>query len=282
MFAFLAAGLLCADEPEVWYIHGWDGLYSGERSCKSQLTLLKAIFPSAEVSKEKWDANAQFSVCAERADKLADSLAEKIAALPAKRRKALILVGHSLGGRIVIRTAARLSEKKIVIRRVIALAAAIPIDDSDCETAFRQQSIPCINVFCSKDSALKKVYGLVGEKKSVVALGMSGYPTISAFHRQYRKKQDAHDADEYLSCLQERIGTPSDPPVQLDVAGIHPPVREVIVPKVIEEYKDWKLGKPFRPGEYWIVDPAGYLRESGSEGEMRKIFERIKRQLDRK
>ena len=277
-----AAVLLGAADQEVWYVRGWNGLYAEKMPEKGVLSLLKEIFPSANVREEDWNSDvSNFTECMRGADDFAASLTEKIAALPEARRKTLILVGHSLGGRIVLRTAAELSERKIAIARAVFLAAVIPVDDVDCHKVFRQRLIPCTNVYCPEDWALRDLFA---PKYDRTPLGQIGYD-IPAFHRQYRKTDgSAHDAEQYIVCLKRHLGKSSEPPIRLDIKVKYPcaPARPPRgFRKAIEKYHGWALFKR-RFGKYEIVSPIGLVRAKGTEKEMRESFEDIKRQLDEK
>jgi len=291
-FLLLSADLPCAaGGTKVWYVHGWNGPYAEKRSNDEAVKILKGIFPDSEIRVWEWDSLGTFEDCRNRADRLVRSLTEEIASLPEERRKTLILVGHSLGGRMALRTAAGLSGRGIAIRQAIFLAAAVSVDDPDCGKAFRQQLFPCTNVFCPEDNVLRDAFGIVGESRYVNALGAIGYPA-SAFHHQYCKTNNIdHDAEEYAACLKKRIGTPSDPPVTLNVRVLHPLEQEI---KILELYKELRLYKAAEKYRYWtlcklrrlrrskymIVDPTGQVRAYGTEREMRESFDDIKRQLD--
>ena len=277
---FGAAVLLGAAAPEVWYVHGWNGLYAEKKSEKGALTLLKEVFPSANVSLKEWNSVGDFAECRRRADDFATSLTEEIVKLPEEKRNVLILVGHSLGGRIVLRTAVQLSVRKIAIDRAVFLAAAIPADDVDCPKVFRQQLIPCTNVYCPEDWALRDGFRTTYDG---VPLGQVGYK-IPGFHRQYRKTDSSkHDAEKYILCLKEHLGKTSDPPLSSDIKVKYPctptPTNWALCAVTsIEKYHGWILRKRWK--KYEIVSPTGWVRAEGMEKEMRESFEDIKRQLN--
>lgn len=285
-FLFGLAVLLGAADPEVWYVHGWNGPYAEKKSEDGALKLLKKVFPPANVHVEEWNSvDGDFADCRRRADDFAASLTEKITALPEMRRKALILVGHSLGGRIALRTAAKLSGRKIAINQAIFLAAAIPVDDDDCQKVFQQQLIPCTNVYCPEDWALRDLFATTYD---ITPLGQAGY-NIPTFHRQYRKTDcSTHDAEKYIVCLKEHLGKPSDPPIRLDIKVKYPcvPMRtnwELCALTSIEKYHGWILRKrTFGNKRYEIVSPIGLVRAEGTEKEMQESFIDIKRQLNEK
>lgn len=285
VFLFGLAALLGAADPEVWYVHGWNGPYAEKKSEKGSLKLLKEVFPSANIHVEEWNSvDGDFADCRRRADDFATSLTETISALPEERRQALILVGHSLGGRIALRTAAKLSGRKIAIGQAIFLAAAIPVDDDDCKKVFRQQLIPCTNVYCPEDWALRDLFAPTHDR---TPLGQAGYD-IPSFHHQYCKTDcSTHDAEKYIACLKEHLGKPSDPPLRFDtnIKVKYPCLLPTHTPRgrsPIEKYHGWVLRKRLIGNKYEIVSPTGLLRAEGSEEQMRESFNDIKRQLDEK
>ena len=275
--AILIAAMLGASDLEVWYVHGWSGLQSGKGSPERTSALLQDFFPSTQVHVEEWNSDDTFFESAKAADAFAEVLAEKIEALPENRRKNLILVGHSLGGRVVVRTTAKLSRKHIAIRQAVFLAAAIPADDEDCAEVFRQRLTVCTNVYCPEDKVLKNSYGMGGEEQPVDALGAVGHD-VPAFHHQYCRKDNAgHGVVECLSCLKARMGTPSDPPIKRDLKvryGCKPFKTLSLGKGLIDQYKGWRLYKKM------IVDPLDWVRAVGTERQMRESFDDIKRQLN--
>ena len=191
-----------------------------------QLDSLKKICPEgSSFSVERWDSKSkvhEYNEAVENADRYAKALAEKIASFPVGDQKNLVLVGHSLGGRIVIRTMALLRKKGISIRRGIFLGAAIPDDDPDVGAAIEASLSPNINIYSREDSALRHVYSPTENLRS--ALGAYGcalpfrHGTLQQFSMRMNsdrkrslagdlKSLDAsHEAKLYLERLCEVFG----------------------------------------------------------------------------
>ena len=92
-------------QEKVVYIPGWHRCARGEDEA---LRFVEAAFPGAEVSAWDWDGNCAWRKARGNADAAAERLADELAALADEERGRLTLVGHSLGGRIVVRALARL------------------------------------------------------------------------------------------------------------------------------------------------------------------------------
>ena len=156
----------------VIYIHGWEP--DENISYKEDLKALQAVFPEREMEFYDWNAKGSFDQALDLADRTAERLAERISKLPDAERRDLILVGHSLGGRIVIKTMASPCLKGKPIRYVVSLAAAIPHDDPDIAKAIKNSLEPNIVVYNRQDYVLRHMYSFFGENFEN-ALGAFGY-----------------------------------------------------------------------------------------------------------
>jgi len=202
---------------DILYIPGWKnrGVPQDE-----QIQILKTIFSEQSTfSVFEWNSEGQFDECLRRADQYAQHLADRISALPVDRQRNLILVGHSLGGRMVIRTMALLQKRNIFIQKGIFLGAAIPDDDPDIALAIKASTSPNINIYNREDYTLRHVYGTVGENLDN-ALGAYGYAIPFAYcylqqfqvvgvhgkndeqhSRTYTEKLENHYSKYYLDFL---------------------------------------------------------------------------------
>lgn len=154
------------------YVPGWNRCGRGEDEA---LRFVAKAFPGAEVSAYSWDGNCAWQKARANADAAAKRLADELAALPAKERERLTLVGHSLGGRIVVRSLARLARRGVKVRRAVVMAAAIPHADADV-ARFAAASIEPVEIVCNpRDAMLKWGYRSFGGEGSA-ALGEVGVP----------------------------------------------------------------------------------------------------------
>lgn len=166
----------CANGGEAWYVPGW--LKTGEPEADDETwTSFTKTFPESRPRFHAWDGTGLWTTSRDNADKAAVQLAERIAAMGESRTN-LTLVGHSLGGRMVVRTLARLHEKRLKIRQGILLAPAIPNNDPDVAVMGAASTLPVLNVCNPEDITLRFIYRLAGGE-SAAALGAGGALTAS-------------------------------------------------------------------------------------------------------
>ncbi len=162
--------LAALPQEQVMYVPGWHRCARGEDEA---LRFVAAAFPEAEVSAYDWDGNCVWRKARGNADAAAESLADELIALSAVERERLTLVGHSLGGRIVVRALARLGRRGMKVRRAVVMATAIPADDADIAD-FAAATLEPVEIVCNeRDTMLKFGYRPFGGEKSA-ALGAVG------------------------------------------------------------------------------------------------------------
>ncbi len=157
------------------------GFKTKDVSSEDYLKHIKEILPDSEIEVQKWESDwgvLDWSIAVDRADLFTESIVEKIERMPENKHEDVVLIGHSLGGRIAIRALARISDTNMRIKRGIFLGAAIPDDDPDIEIALKATRLPCINISNREDYVLRNAYGVVGENNydgnSKCALGAYG------------------------------------------------------------------------------------------------------------
>ncbi len=190
LMIFCLAG---AEKLQVIYIHGWDPAGDGQYGVAEKL---QKIFPDAEISLHEWNAGSKdFRKSVAVADKEAVKLAEKLAAQPDEKLQNVILVGHSLGGRITIRSMAYLANRGKKIRQGIFLGSAIFDDDADISKAITASLQPNINIYNRQDYVLRHVYLAynLSFKRRKTALGAFGY-AYECKTSQLRQKGMADDS----------------------------------------------------------------------------------------
>ena len=292
------------ETAEILYIPGW--LRNGPHD--DLLAIIGGIFPGTVPRLYRWDNLHSWKQSVKNADAASIRLAEELAAMPEAQRNRIILIGHSLGGRICVRTLARLGERKIRIRQAILLAAAIPADDPDIPKSFCGTAAPLLNLCNPYDVTLKYGYGSFGEQMRP-PLGINGcrdrHPhcfdipvpnTITActdlsdrsrlMNLNAVKRLANHHARFYLEYLRRQIGNDfaADVPMMVpqDKVNLEFPVLDRKLFWTVEDScSGWSLQRNKLTGLYRILDSARYRRAWGSRTRMRESFRKVREQMQR-
>jgi len=171
---FLFLNVVHADD--IIFVPGW----FTEKAQKDVYELpLQEIYPRKKINIFKWQSNSlNVKKVLENADTFAGQLFEIIKEKTTAEQSELILIGHSFGGRIVVKTASALAENNITIKKIILLGAAVDYD-VDLDSIIKCSKEPIINVFSRNDSVLKYLYGNYQKK---FALGFCGSELLSDKH----------------------------------------------------------------------------------------------------
>lgn len=140
-------------------------------------------------------------------DKEVEKLAKRLLSEPEELRSRTVLIGHSLGGRIVVKTLAKLAEHGKKINRAIVMGAAIDVKNSEEQIkrapAGTQNGVE--NRINADDHVLK-FYKVGGIRKSAVrALGIFGASDLKIKHWKDIKIVDKRLRNHYFDCYW-RIG----------------------------------------------------------------------------
>ena len=155
----------------VWYIPGW---MRTEKPREDVMTAMTNAFPGARIEFKAWDGNhLVWSQSVDSADKESWRFAFEAAMLPKEERENLVIVGHSLGGRITARILARLAEHGLKVRQASLMAAAIPSADPDLAKIGGGSLLPVLALCNPDDIVLRYVYALAGGEDAV-AFGANG------------------------------------------------------------------------------------------------------------
>ena len=285
----------------VWYIPGW---MRTQEPRSDVMTSVTNAFPDAKVEFKAWDGNrVVWPHAVESADKESWRFAFEVAMLPKEERENLILVGHSLGGRITARILARLAEHGLKVRQGILLAAAIPSDDADLKGMGGGSELPVWAVCNPDDVTLRYVYAIAGGEKAV-AFGANGSIAPLANVREcvtpkditrqvdvnanWAKVQFVKDICNhcelfYFDYLRRVLGGEGDSG-EVMVHQSLPSVESKVMDmgfwwEVVEEFKGWKLECNKVTGHARILDPKRVRKAWGPLDEVRKSFEKVKSQL---
>lgn len=281
----------------VWYIPGWLRTHTPQNGV---VEALSKIFPEAKVVFKEWDGDQiAFPMAVESAEKAVDGFVHEIIELPQAERDDLVLVGHSLGGRIATRILARLDERSIKIRQAALLGAAIPYKDVDVRWVGNGAHLPVLMVCNPDDFTLRYVYALLGGEYAS-ALGANGalqklvnvreYIVPASITKETRidekwaesegaREIANHHALFYIACLARIVGGEEigdGVMVPQDFVSVERSVIDNgVFWQVVDEKNGWKLERNLVTGHARVVDPQKVRRAWGTLENMRKSFRKV-------
>lgn len=142
--------------------------------------LLSELFPGADLHIEKWDSNRSWKNAKHSASLEVKELFTRLTA--SSNTGQTILIGHSLGGRIIMDCAEQLAKRNIKVKRIILLGTAGKISDSKMKSLQKTSLEPVINICCPEDNILK----LYCQEEKEIPLGFAGIPHPVNNFRQFR------------------------------------------------------------------------------------------------
>ena len=266
VISFIAAGILIlaaasvyfscfynySEDCEVIFVHGWGAKNNVQPSVKREI---KKIFKTRKVSVHYWESNCSWLAAKDNSEKEAQRLSKEIIKMPADRQQKLVLIAHSLGGRIVARAARKLNEEKIKVKQVILLGAAINCDDNDLKSCSEISTEPFINVFNRDDNILKLAYG---NMEDALAAGYCGIKDPPQNTKQYRKSSGFDD--DLANVFEHHVD------VYLEFFSLIRQNKEVEYISPIDHHKI-KFEKTFLslPPNVYLIAPGSTLEESYHE-----------------
>ena len=153
----------------IWFLPGWNS----DGKLHDDIYRLKNALHSDSIVVKNWDGCDSWKNAVANAGKSAIALTDEITKMNRAQQKDLILVGHSLGAKIVVDIMAELSKRNISIQKGVLLGPAISTDDDNLRRA--AQCSQLIVVRGEDDQVLKYFYPLVSNGK--VAIGDEGSNT---------------------------------------------------------------------------------------------------------
>lgn len=282
IFFLMILSTALSAKPQIIFVHGWQSKSPDHALAKRRL---ETIFPGYEVKVWEWDAHDKsFGKCRNRTYGEAYEIAHEITEMSEEKRKKLIIVGHSLGGMIAIRTMKHLAERNIKIERGIFLGSAIPDNDPAIALAITASLRNNINIYNPQDVVLRYIYGAFNLYKiqRVFALGAFGYAKIckkselfqiqaAEYIDDYRMIANVNDARKnhfltgYLDCLEKNIKSADNVlPGELDKSTaidaikvpdmlnggkivIPAPVRNFLRAETMDAHRQWLLVRFYCP-----------------------------------
>ncbi len=285
----------------IWYLPGWN---RAEKADDLAYPACTSVFGEENCHFEPWQGDTLWPIALRNANTKVDELIARIAALSEAERKQLVLVGHSLGGRIVARTLAGLAKRKLKIHCGILLAPAIPMNDEAVSLMGEGSELPVLLIVNPQDLTLKYVYALAsGEKapslgtdgaleplSNVIEYAVSSNVTeevkIDALWGQSEtlKRICNHVATFYFEELRAILkGTPTAQ-AQIRVPQNMVNVEWLVLDagiwwELLAEKDGWKLQRNKITRHCRILDPSKHRLAWGAEQEMRHSFNKVLSQL---
>lgn len=278
-----------SEKPIVWFVHG---MVTIRDKFEEEMDVLREIYPNAEeVTLKKWNSpkmnpaqmGVAWSISLENSMKYVPELAKEIMDLPPEKQNRLILIGHSLGGRILVKTSVILKDNNVHVKKIILAGAAINNDDPDIpatisvsrETVeniinFDDIMLTAYKVGAEYHSALGTGYLYITDSKQFREIVMSG--TVEHYgYRYFQKYKEVLKSGNYTN---KYIIVPQDfSNINSQSAG------GKVWWDSIDSYKGWRLQQNQATGHCRIIDSSGIRRAWGRKNEMTHSFEKVKYQL---
>lgn len=286
---------------EVFFIPGW---YSQWVIYTKHVQQLEKVFPGEKITVCKWDSNRLW----QNAKHSASAFVRKFALSLLQRDDTvdITLIGHSLGGRIVLDCAGILAENRKQVRQIILLGTAGKMSEADIRNCQQVSLLPVINICCFDDNMLKLFY----RQEGFMPLGLAGLPRKHAHICQYRmevpatelaisdmtilsragtepfRETAAHLAAKYLLVLTDAVqGRLTEyyldlPELEKIAAGSAVPNDFLPGFRVSAEIKGWKFARRRFPRRYRISSPAGKFFYYQSETDALRIWQYIQDAAD--
>ena len=278
-----------SEKPIVWFVHG---MVSIRDKFEEEMDVLREIYPNAEeVTLKKWNSpkmnpaqmGVAWSISLENSTKFVPELANEIMALPPEKRQRLILIGHSLGGRILVKISVILKKNNVHVKKIILAGAAINNDDPDIPATFEVSNETVENIINFNDimltvykvgaefhSALGTGYLYITDQKQFREIVMSG--TVEHYgYRYFQKYKEVLKSGDFTN---KYIIVPQDfSNVDFPTAG------GTVWWDALDSYKGWILQQNQASGHCRIIDDSGVRRAWGRKNEMTLSFEKVKYQL---
>lgn len=276
-------GLFSFDDPQEDAREKLESIYPDAQKIESYLWFdSKKLNQQGKLFNNKiWEESVQL------AEDTADEIFRDICKMSPEEQKNQILVGHSLGGRIVVRVLDKLRQKNLKIRQAILLGAAMDNNDP-CIPSAVNASIDTVYSFVNPtDEWLTSSWA--GVDRAMLGTGCAFYLDPKRFCEIQIDSTTSHDSEDYLSkfdqckyanklkqnCIivpQEKRNTPE----WLDNKASWTVV-DSCQDKTLRQ--DWTLQKD-KKGTFYVVDDLTLIRARGTEAVMKESFSKVKKQLE--
>ena len=277
-FLFFTAG------AEVFFVPGWRTGFDGRDGC---VRILKDAYPGKKITVKSWDSLQSWDVAKKNAGIYTGKLLAEILEMPDERREQLIMVGHSIGARIVVDILSELSRRKLKIHSMALLAAALPDNDPRIGYSLDAIRFYCCNVYNPEDWILKYLFAF--DNQMHAPLGLCGWAgkDYRLFERKARSDRFGfanHFAYIYLEELDRMLETlpPEYPKVDVpqDLPNKVRRPADMVYWETVKSFGNWRLQKYIPGNDYRILDDRGNRRAQGSKEKITQAFDEVCRQLE--
>ena len=276
IYSFSSA--LWAAEKEVFFIPGWKTGYSAREGC---VAILKDIYPGVKITVKSWNSDVSWREAKKNAEEFTAVLAEELLSMNDERRRELILVGHSLGAKILLDAIMTLRDKDLKVSEIVLLGAALPYDCEDIRSLLPVSRTIFFNVCFPDDALLKLLYPMF---EGNIALGSSGWAYSDRRFVEYAVPETKLSFfNHYAYIYLEQFG--SFRPVALKK------YRESLFPrgcagaderdcdsgiywKTVERRGKFRLQRHFAGSMYRIIDSDSRVLSRGREQQIKEWFAR--------
>ena len=271
-------GLFSYDDPQEPVLKSLKRIYRNAMRVEPYIWYMPQNAPIEKTdSKLKWDPRIWEKSVA-MAEDTAENLYQDISKKSETERKKLILVGHSLGGRIVIRVLNKLNKKNMKIRQAVLLGAAIENNNSDIPGAV-DASIDTVYSFVNPTD---KWLPFADENRAMLGTGCYDFLDPKRFCEIQIDSTTSHDSEDYLRkfefCMSSHNMNQNCIIVPQEKRNIPEWFNKSFIWSVVDQCQVWSLYKD-KYDNYVIVDDLSFVRARGTNIIMTESFAKVKKQL---
>ena len=297
----------------IWFIPGWR---HHKTPAGKYMELFKEVFKK-DVYVYSWNASGNWSEAKNEVSNEARRLARKIASCPRKQRNEMILIGHSLGARMIAEALQLLLDRNIRVKQVILLGGALPFNDSQLKNIEKLSIEKPINIFNREDGVLRTDFNIAEKTFACGCIGIGGQTQFQQYEVQSSSKNQRtfsteindhynHLVQQYMETLKQVLNGEASKSTVPDFdkvneilanAGLEKKKVKITMPKVlaftiVERKEGWEYGyykldikyKKVIIDEqfYAIFDPFGrWVFNSSEKSEAEAKWLKIKDQLNK-
>lgn len=277
------------DSPTIIYVHGFQ---SKEQDTSQIIRILEEAYPQAtEIKPWKWEAPelssnwqtgpAWGSALMNTRD-ASEQLYRYIQGLTKRQQKSLVLVGHSLGGRVVIEALDKCNDSNIIINHFVLAGAAIHNNSPAIKHAIDATIYQSFNLVNMRDYALG-AYCLL-ERNSALGTGYALADDTTKLKEIAFKMEHEHDVhiylQKYMNCVKQNDYSSEEILVVQDYLNWRNDVIDLgVFRDCLDNKGGWEIQKHHITGHCRIISPTKERMAWGREPEMTFSFAKVKNQL---